>query len=81
MIIVKGDIGIAFNPKGLEILCRNKKTGANYKAPKAYEDLMKLDEYYIQAVFGESDDILLTSKINTFEEAKDLLDKMYQNIK
>lgn len=83
MLIVKGETGIAFNPQYLQIVYRNKNTGlgADYKGIKSYEEIANFDEYYIQAVFQDSDSVVLTGDLGSFEKAKEELNKLYKNFK
>lgn len=82
-MIVKGEIGIAINPQALQILYRNKDNvgyGVDFKGCKTYADITKFDEYYIQALFQDSESVILSGGYKTFEEAKKALDELYKGI-
>lgn len=75
MIIVKGDLGVAINPQGLQIAPKYPQPIYHFQG-----QVGQSEGYCIQALFEGSEIVELTGKIDTLEEAKDLLDKMYQNI-
>lgn len=82
-MIVKGEIGIAINPQALQILYRNKDNvgyGVDFKGCKTYADITKFDEYYIQALFQDSESVILSGGYKTFEEAKKALDDLYKGM-
>ena len=83
MIIIKGDIGIAINPIYLKIIPRQSQTiYCSYgDISKANGDIENNYGYCIQAVFENSESVVLSSKIDTIEEARKLLNELYKGIK
>ncbi|MCW6702127.1 hypothetical protein NH288_08500 [Anaerococcus sp. NML200537] len=81
-MIVKGETGIAINPRALQILYRNQEVnyGVDFRGCKTDSDVIKADEYYIQALFKDSESVILSGGYKTFEEAKKALDDLYQGI-
>lgn len=84
MIIVKGDLGVAINPQGLQIAYEEDGTEIIpvYTPHIEYndKDVKKNSGYYIKAVFTEFDSIVLTSGIKTIEDARKLLDELYKGL-
>lgn len=82
MIIAKGDIGIAINPICLKIIKRQPQTIyiSNEDINGSYEGIENDYGYCIQAVFENSESLILSSKIDTIEEARKLLDELYKGL-
>lgn len=82
MIIVKGDIGIAINPICLKIIKRQPQTIyiSNEDINGSYEGIENNDGYCIQAVFENKESLILSSKIDTIEEARKLLNELYKGL-
>lgn len=84
MIIVKGDLGVAINPQGLQIVYEEEGEEfiPVYKSFSEYNDIdaKKNTGYYIKAVYTEFDSVVLTSRIKTIEEAGKLLDELYKGL-
>lgn len=82
MIIVKGDLGVAINPICLKIIKRQPQTiyVSNEGINGSYKGIENDYGYCIQAVFENKESLVLSSKIDTIEEARKLLNELYKGL-
>lgn len=82
MIIVKGDLGVAINPICLKIIKRQPQTiyTSNEDINGFYGGAENNYGYCIQAVFENKESLILSSKIDTIEEARKLLNELYKGM-
>lgn len=75
MIIVKGDLGVAINPICLKIISKYPQPLYHF-----HGEMEQSDGYCIEAVFENKESLILSSKIDTIEEARKLLNELYKGL-